>query len=281
MLLAIVESGLKVQDAESKLRTALKEAEKVNDEQIQFLANISHKLKTPINVMLSALQMTNIIVESKQIELIFDTDVEEKITACDPSKIETIIFNLLSNAIKFTNADGKIIVNMFDRGEYIIISFKDSGTGISEENKQKIFERFMQVDGTLYRNKISVAQEHYATAVSQIAMSMLYERIFATPKNGKIFLGTCVQGELHEFGIRMICDYMESCGWNTYYLGANMSHSGIIQMVNEKKPDIIAISCAMISNIPKAQNLIQLIKSCGISTPVIVEGYPFNMDKGL
>lgn len=132
-----------------------------------------------------------------------------------------------------------------------------------------------------YESKISVAQEHYATAVSQNAMSMLYERIFSTPKNEKVFLGTCVQGELHEFGMRMISDYMESCGWNTYYLGANMPDKGIIQMIREKSPDIIAISCTMTFNISKIQNLITAIKSSSIDTPVIVGGFPFNSDKTL
>lgn len=91
-------------------------------------------------------------VESKQIELIFDTDVEEKIIACDPNKIETIMFNLLSNATKFTDTGGKITVNMFDKEEYIIISVKDTGIGILEEDKGKIFGRFLQVDDTSHRN---------------------------------------------------------------------------------------------------------------------------------
>jgi len=139
----------------------------------------------------------------------------------------------------------------------------------------------LELGNLWHQNKISVAQEHFATAVSQVAMSLLYERIFATPKNKKIFLGTCVQGELHEFGIRMICDYMEYQGWNTYYLGANMSHNGIIQMINEKKPDIITVSCTMTFNISKVQNLIEAIKNSGISTPITLGGYPFNMDKDL
>jgi len=139
----------------------------------------------------------------------------------------------------------------------------------------------LELGNLWHQNKINVAQEHFATAVSQVAMSLLYERIFATPKNKKVFLGTCVQGELHEFGIRMICDYMEYCGWNTYYLGANMPHNGIIQMINEKNPDVIAISCAMTFNISKVQNLIQAIKSSGISIPITVGGYPFNLDKCL
>lgn len=139
----------------------------------------------------------------------------------------------------------------------------------------------LELGNLWHQNKINVAQEHFATAVSQVAMSLLYERIFATPKSEKIFLGTCVQGELHEFGIRMICDYMEYCGWNTYYLGANMPPNGIIQMINKTNPDVIAISCAMTFNISKVQNLIKAIKSSGISTPITVGGYPFNLDKCL
>jgi signal transduction histidine kinase len=220
VIVAIVKSMLKIQSTENKLRTALKEAETANNVKTQFLANVSHELKTPINVILSALQMGNVIgkdinspdikkklykysimikqnsfrlirlinniiditkiesgfmqmtrnnvnivelveditlsvasfVESKQIELVFDTDVEEKITSCDPNKVEIIIFNLLSNATKFTNAGGRIIVNMIDGEEYIIISVKDTGIGIAEENKQKIFERFEQIDDTTHRN---------------------------------------------------------------------------------------------------------------------------------
>ena len=220
VLLAIVHSMLRVQNTEDKLVTALKEAEDANDVKSQFLANVSHELKTPINVIVSALQITNIIVkdiesrdiknklykyngmmkqnsyrlirlinnliditkidsgfvnmtkknidivrvieditlsvasfvESKQIELVFDTDVEEKIIFCDPNKIETIMFNLLSNAIKFTNANGKITVNIYDKEKYIIISVKDTGIGIAQEDKKRIFGRFLQVDDTSHRN---------------------------------------------------------------------------------------------------------------------------------
>jgi signal transduction histidine kinase len=92
-------------------------------------------------------------VKGKDIELIFDTDVEEKIMACDTDKIERIILNLLSNAIKFTKPGDKIMVSVFDRNEKILISVKDSGIGIPKEKLDIIFERFEQVESSLSRNK--------------------------------------------------------------------------------------------------------------------------------
>lgn len=176
--------------------------------------------------------------------------------------------------------------------EHVLSSDKNSATklikdvsesGMEIEHIYKyIIEPFQLELGRLWHeNKINVAQEHYATAVSQFAMSLLYERIFSSIKKGKTFLGTCVQGELHEFGIRMVCDYMENCGWDTYYLGANMPENSIIQMINEKKPDIIAISCTMTLNIFKVKNLIREIRKVNEATPIIVGGYPFNLDKHL
>ncbi len=91
--------------------------------------------------------------ESKNINIIFDTDVEEKIMAVDPDKIERIVLNLLSNAIKFTGSGGNIYVTVKDFEDNIIISVKDTGIGIPKDKIENIFDRFVQVDKTLRRNK--------------------------------------------------------------------------------------------------------------------------------
>ncbi|NRT37242.1 PAS domain S-box-containing protein [Clostridium beijerinckii] len=91
-------------------------------------------------------------ISNNNINLIFDTDVEEKIIACDPDKIERIMLNLLSNCIKFTDDDGSIFVNIFDGEEYITLSVEDTGIGIPEEKVDIIFDRFRQVDKSFTRN---------------------------------------------------------------------------------------------------------------------------------
>lgn len=91
-------------------------------------------------------------IKSKSINLVFDTDMEEKIIACDVDKIERIMLNLLSNAVKFTAEGGSITVNMYDKGDTVVISVKDSGIGIPKEKLDIIFERFKQVDKSLTRS---------------------------------------------------------------------------------------------------------------------------------
>ncbi|MFL0167460.1 ATP-binding protein [Candidatus Clostridium helianthi] len=91
-------------------------------------------------------------ISNNNINLIFDTDVEEKIIACDHDKIERIMLNLLSNCIKFTDDNGSIFVNIFDGEEYITLSVEDTGIGIPEEKVDIIFDRFRQVDKSFTRN---------------------------------------------------------------------------------------------------------------------------------
>jgi signal transduction histidine kinase len=92
-------------------------------------------------------------MENKNLTLIFDTDVEEKILWCDPDKIERIILNLLSNAVKFTNSEGSIFVNLYSKEQSILISIKDTGIGIENDKLDMIFERFKQVNKSFTREQ--------------------------------------------------------------------------------------------------------------------------------
>ena len=75
-----------------------------------------------------------------------------------------------------------------------------------------------------HTGEISVAQEHFASSVTQLVMAQLYPFISVKGQEkakGSI-VAVCVSGELHEIGIRMVADFFEMEGWSTHFLGANM-----------------------------------------------------------
>lgn len=97
-------------------------------------------------------QSTAEYVQNMGRTIIFDTDVEEKIMAFDAEKLERILLNLISNATKFTKEGDLIDVTLSDKGDYVIVSVKDTGRGIPEEKLSQIFQRFKQVDPLLSRS---------------------------------------------------------------------------------------------------------------------------------
>ncbi|OSB08257.1 ATP-binding protein [Paraclostridium bifermentans] len=87
--------------------------------------------------------------KSQSIELIFDTDQEEKVVSFDSDKMERVILNLLSNAIKYNKENGQIYVGIRCNPEHIDISVKDTGVGIPKDKINDVFEKFKQVDNRL------------------------------------------------------------------------------------------------------------------------------------
>jgi len=199
---------------------AKNEMEKALKMQEQIFANVSHELKTPLNVIFSTSQLMDVYFKNNAIEvnkekfisniniikqnchrftklinniidlskiesgffklnlsnenivqitedivqsvseyiknnglsIVFDTNIEERIIACDPEKIERIILNLISNAIKFSNLGGRIFVTIINKDDTVEITVKDTGIGIDKEHLQNIFGRFYQIDKSLSRN---------------------------------------------------------------------------------------------------------------------------------
>ena len=80
---------------------------------------------------------------AKEIEIIFLTP-EKKLLPVrgDKEKLRVVFQNLLENAIKYSNNHGKIFITLQEKENFVEISVKDTGIGISEDGKKKIFEKF-------------------------------------------------------------------------------------------------------------------------------------------
>ncbi|MCC3865054.1 PAS domain-containing sensor histidine kinase [Terrisporobacter petrolearius] len=115
------------------------------------------------NICMSVSQFVNM----NNMNIVFDTDTEEKIISFDLDNMERIILNLLSNAIKYNKANGNIEVNISCK-ENIKISIKDNGIGIPKSKQNRVFERFGQV-----KNKMKT--EHEGSGIGLFLVKSLVE----------------------------------------------------------------------------------------------------------
>jgi len=124
---------------------------------------------------------------------------------------------------------------------------------------------------------ITVAQEHYCTAVTQLIISQLYPEIMAGPRNGLVMVASCVGRELHELGLRMVADFFELSGWDTRFFGANMPVDQIVVALADVNADVLAVSTTMLAHIESVRTLIaKARKVCHPDLKVLVGGLPFN-----
>jgi methanogenic corrinoid protein MtbC1 len=125
------------------------------------------------------------------------------------------------------------------------------------------------------RNEISIAQEHLATAVTQLVMSQLYPRVFSSERRGRTLVATCLGGELHEVGVRMVADFFEMAGWDTYYLGANTPEDAVLGELRRVKADLLAVSVTISAHLGRAATLIDHVRREENPVKILVGGLPF------
>lgn len=163
-----------------------------------------------------------------------------------------------------------------------ILDAVNQGTSVKDVYLN-IFQNTQREVGLLWQtNQISVAQEHFCSAATQMVMSQLYPFIFNGERKNRRLVMACVGGELHEIGARMVADFLEMEGWDTYFLGANTPPESILQTVIEREANVLGLSTTMTFHVNKVRGIIEDLRADGnTSTRVLVGGYPFNLSPGL
>jgi MerR family transcriptional regulator, light-induced transcriptional regulator len=165
------------------------------------------------------------------------------------------------------------------RASRMILDAVAGGAGVRDIYLQ-VFQPSQYEIGRLWQmNRVNVAQEHYCTAATQLIMSQLYPYIFTNRKNGRRLVATCVGGDLHEIGVRMVSDLFEMDGWDTFYLGANTPAPAIIQALAAQRADVLAVSATISTHVTEVTNLISGVRRAkeAAGVKILVGGYPFNV----
>ncbi|MFZ4813726.1 MAG: GAF domain-containing protein [Phototrophicaceae bacterium] len=119
---------------------------KIEAQQMQLQAK-----PTDLVALLRDVLKTNaVLIGDKPVEVRLETNVDELVMPLDDLRIRQIALNLFSNAVKFTER-GSITIQLTRGDTDVIVSFTDTGIGISEEGQTIVFDRFRQVDGSSTR----------------------------------------------------------------------------------------------------------------------------------
>jgi methanogenic corrinoid protein MtbC1 len=165
----------------------------------------------------------------------------------------------------------------------LILDAVQAGTSVKDIYLY-VFQPAQREIGRLWQmNRVTVAQEHYCTAATQLIMSQLYPYVFASERIGHRIVATCVGGELHELGARMVADFFEMAGWDAYYVGANTPTESVLRALEDREAEILAISATMTFHVSAVADLIARVRTgeAGEAVQILVGGYPFNLSPDL
>ncbi|MEI6209178.1 MAG: cobalamin-dependent protein [Desulfuromonadales bacterium] len=139
-----------------------------------------------------------------------------------------------------------------------------------------IFQRSLYQVGELWEsNKLTVACEHMATAITESLLPLAYQVIFSAPHCGRKAVVACAANEYHQLGGKMVADILELNGWDGYFLGANTPVNDLLALVDEKRPDMLCLSLSVYTGMPELITLLDRVRGEFSALPVIVGGQAF------
>ena len=97
---------------------------------------------------------------------------------------------------------------------------------------------------------LNVAEEHYATAVTQQLLDELSARMRMPPRDGRLAVVSGTPGERHALGARMVADFLEADGWEVLQLGADTPAADLAALVDSERPDVVALSTSTAGSLP-------------------------------
>jgi methanogenic corrinoid protein MtbC1 len=151
--------------------------------------------------------------------------------------------------------------------------FLDDGHSLVDLERQVMLPSLHRIGKKWQANKVSVAQEHMATAIVQLAMTAGLLRSQSPPMIGKRVLLACVAGNNHAIGLRMVSDAFQLAGWEVQYLGSDVPTSALVEQVIEWKPDLVGLSASFAHQLRVVKEVIaHFDKRLGSARPAVIIG---------
>jgi PAS domain S-box-containing protein len=100
-----------------------------------------------------AVEATRALIDTRGHELRLELPTDAVRLEADPTRLEQVISNLLNNAAKYTMPGGRISVQATQEGNEAVVRVRDNGIGVPPDVLDRVFEPFVQSDGSLARSE--------------------------------------------------------------------------------------------------------------------------------
>ncbi|MCF8372558.1 MAG: cobalamin-dependent protein [Bacteroidales bacterium] len=163
----------------------------------------------------------------------------------------------------------------FKEGRKYVSSYL-SQTGNFIPLYEEVFRSALYEVGKLWEtNKITVADEHLATATVEMLMNEQFPYIITDQQKDYKAVVTSIEGEQHQVGSKMVADVFESHGWDTYFLGSNLPTNELLKYCRAKQPDILALSVSIYFNMAALEQTLQVVRNEFENLYILIGGQAF------
>ena len=151
----LLENGLAINDNQRKdFLSRIKKETKNMTNLINDILMISRLETKEAEVVISDVRICPLVMEvcnsleplAKQCNVTVEVNCKPLVMKANDQQLRELFSNLINNAIKYNKVGGKVFVTVSTEANQVIIIVKDTGVGIPEESKQRVFERFYRVD---------------------------------------------------------------------------------------------------------------------------------------
>lgn len=155
------------------------------------------------------------------------------------------------------------------------------GASVAELQFSVIAEAQREIGRLWQENRISIAQEHLATAISQLALAQLFQLAAAAPRSGRKVMVACVEGELHDLPARLLADHLDLEGFEVHFVGANVPTDALLDLVALERPEVLALSVTMSFHAGALRSAVRRLKERFPQLPLMVGGHACQWSPGL
>lgn len=152
----------------------------------------------------------------------------------------------------------------------------DDGLALGLSSANMLLEVFapaqFQIGELWHQGEITISQEHWGTQVTQEATENVIKLRPPRRSLNRKVLVTTVPGEIHTLPARMVAGLFSCQGWTVDFLGAAPPAEDIIQYIDQRKPDLVALSVTLTAHRESAANLCQAIQELRAHPPTLVGG---------